>query len=344
MLMSIARRWRSVHVPLLMLLALTLTITGCTPDSARRVDNVNVSLVAPSAVNPNSETGTLQPGTRQLTKIIVTASKTRVNENATGNLSAFADWLEGTAGPDKQIIEALAAADVTWSSSDATIVQITDAATGQYTGLKAGTATLTGTYQSRADQVSVQVLKSLDDLKIIVDGKTTLTVGETTELQLEARYTDGTSEIVSADSWTHAGDSITTKTNTSRLAVIVTAAKVGTSTLTASYGGLEETIDITVEAAAAAVTRTVTSLTVTASNTKVDENNYGTLAATATYSDGSTEAVATTDVTWSSSDATIVQITNAATGQYKGLKVGTATLTGTYGGQSGSVAVEVIWN
>ena len=342
MLMSIARRWRSVHVPLLMLLALTLTITGCTPDSARTVDNATRNWVAPSAVNPNSETGTLQPGTRQLTKIIVTASKTRVNENATGNLSAFADWLEGTAGPDKQIIEELAAADVTWSSSDATIVQITDAATGQYTGLKAGTATLTGTYQSRADQVSVQVLKSLDDLKIIVDGKTTLTVGETTELQLEARYTDGTSEIVSADSWTHAGDSITT--NTSRLAVIVTAAKVGTSTLTASYGGLEETIDITVEAAAAAVTRTVTSLTVTASNTKVDENNYGTLAATATYSDGSTEAVATTDVTWSSSDATIVQITNAATGQYKGLKVGTATLTGTYGGQSGSVAVEVIWN
>ena len=103
MLMSIARRWRSVHVPLLMLLALTLTITGCTPDSARRVDNANVNWVAPSAVNPNSETGTLQPGTRQLTKIIVTASKTKVNENATGNLSAFADWLEGTAGPDKQI-------------------------------------------------------------------------------------------------------------------------------------------------------------------------------------------------------------------------------------------------
>ena len=30
--------------------------------------------------------------------------------------------------------------------------------------------------------------------------------------------------------------------------------------------------------------------------------------------------------------------------RHVGLKAGTATLTGTYGGQSGSVAVEVIWN
>ena len=151
MLMSIARRWRSVHVPLLMLLALTLTITGCTPDSARTVDNATRNWVAPRAVNPNSETGTLQPGTRQLTKIIVTASNTKVDENNYGTLAATATYSDGST-------EAVATTDVTWSSSDATIVQITNAATGQYKGLKVGTATLTGTYGGQSGSVAVEVI------------------------------------------------------------------------------------------------------------------------------------------------------------------------------------------
>ena len=36
----------------------------------------------------------------------------------------------------------------------------------------------------------------LDDLRIFVDGETTLTVGATTTLQLEARYTDGTLSLI----------------------------------------------------------------------------------------------------------------------------------------------------
>lgn len=86
-------------------------------------------------------------------------------------------------------------------------------------------------------------------------------------------------------------------------------------------------------------TRTLQSIAVTPANPSVVAGLSTSLTATATYSDSTTENV-TTQVAWSSSDAAVATV-GAATGSVFGVKAGTATMTATLSGVSGTGTVTV---
>jgi len=83
----------------------------------------------------------------------------------------------------------------------------------------------------------------------------------------------------------------------------------------------------------------LTAITVTPIAPSITMGSAIQLAATGTYSDGTTSAIA---ASWSSSDATIVMVVNDSTGMVKGIGLGTATITAANGAISGSTSIKVV--
>ena len=110
----------------------------------------------------------------------------------------------------------------------------------------------------------------------------------------------------------------------------------GTTTIAASSGNVTGTATLTVTAAV------LRSIAVTPTNPSVPKGVGQQFAATATFSDNSTQDV-TNAATWSSSDTSIATISNAAgsRGAAQTLGVGNATLTASYSGYSGSSVLTV---
>jgi uncharacterized protein YjdB len=84
--------------------------------------------------------------------------------------------------------------------------------------------------------------------------------------------------------------------------------------------------------------KTVTSLAVTPSTVSVIAGQTQQLVATATFSDGTTSDV-TSQASWSSSATGIATVSSS--GLVSGVAMGTAGITASYGGQSGSSTVTV---
>ena len=84
---------------------------------------------------------------------------------------------------------------------------------------------------------------------------------------------------------------------------------------------------------------TISSIFITPASTTIAVNGTQQLTATGTYSDGSRQPLSGSTVGWSSSDDTVVAITNG--GLVTGVSLGTATITATAQGVSGTGTVTV---
>jgi uncharacterized repeat protein (TIGR03803 family) len=102
---------------------------------------------------------------------------------------------------------------------------------------------------------------------------------------------------------------------------------VGSSTITATFGGLSGSTTLTVTAA------TLVSIAVTPSGPSIPVAGTEQFIATGTYTDNSTQ-ILTTTVTWASSDMSIAPISNAAASQglAVGLVVGSTSISAALGG------------
>ena len=87
------------------------------------------------------------------------------------------------------------------------------------------------------------------------------------------------------------------------------------------------------------VNPTISSIFITPASTTIAVNGTQQLTATGTYSDGSRQPLSGSTVGWSSSDDTVVTITNG--GLVTGVSLGTATITATAQGVSGTGTVTV---
>ena len=142
-----------------------------------------------------------------------------------------------------------------------------------------------------------------------------------------ASYSDGTSAVVTP-TWSSSNTTVATVTASGT----VTAEAGGTTTITGTFSGQSGTIVLTVVEAEV----TVTGIAVTASATTVTVGETATVTATASYSDGTS---ATVSPAWSSSDTSVATVSSSGT--MTAVAVGMATITGTTGGQSGSVVITV---
>ena len=159
--------------------------------------------------------------------------------------------------------------------------------------------------------------------------------GQTRQLRADARFTDNTSQNVTASaetSWDSSNESVVTVSASG----LATAVGAGTANITAAFRGFTATTQVTVTAAA------VTQIQITPLSAKVNKGLKKQLTATAIFTDSSTLDVTST-ATWASLNAAVATVgnTDGSRGLVTGVADGTATISARFGGVTGLRSVVV---
>ena len=157
-----------------------------------------------------------------------------------------------------------------------------------------------------------------------------LAAGTSTGLSVTGLFSDDTSQDLTAfATWSSSNPAVATVSGSTE--VLVTGASPGEATVTATFGGLSSEAAITVTSA------TLVSIAVTPAGANVPLGLAESLTAIGTFTDGSTQDL-TAASTWTSSDPTIAQVSNApgSEGEATAVALGTVTITASCGGVTGS--------
>ncbi len=230
-----------------------------------------------------------------------------------------------------------------WVSSAPAVASITvgggggpggGGAGGQAVALSAGTATITATYSGFSATATLTVTNAVVTSITVTPSTTTLPLGAKLGFVATAVYSDGsTKDVTTLASWTSSATTFAQVSDAGATRGQATALKAGTTTITATYSGLSGKATLTVTSA------TLASVEIAPATTSASVGTTVILKAYAVYSDG-TKAEITASATWSSSDTSVATVSSAAgtAGQATAVKAGTATITATYDGLSGTAA------
>lgn len=232
---------------------------------------------------------------------------------------------------------------IVWSSQNEAIATVSnaEATRGRLTGVNDGSTKITGTYGTYAATATVTVSAAAPVSLAVTPITATLPEGASRQFTATTTFSDGTTQDVTADAaWSSSEDDVIKISDVagSRGRAEAVAA-TGEATITATYAGRSATVTVT--ASAAVVDRIdVTPLTVSlAKGTSAD------LTATAVYTDGTSSDV-TMEANWASGAPTVVTVGNTGgdtsnKGVVNALTVGTATISASFGGVTGSKMVTV---
>ena len=309
-------QWSSSD-PAIATVSLTGLVTAVAPGSA----TINGILDGQSAtIQVTVTNATLNAG-----GLTITVPPMTLAAGLTGQLAANGAFSDGTT------IDVTAS--VQWSSDNPAVANVSQS--GLVTAVAPGIAIITGTLDGQSATLQVTVTDATlntGSLTITVP-PLTLATGLTGQLTASGTYSDGTTRNVTADvSWVSDTPSVATVGLHTGL---VTAVISGTATITGTLDGQSATILVTVTNA----TLNTGGLTITVPPMTLAAGLTGQLAASGSYSDGSTTDV-TTAVSWSSSDTAVATV-GLHTGLVTAVAPGTAILTGILDGQSATLQVTV---
>ena len=229
---------------------------------------------------------------------------------------------------------------VTWGAADASVASVSNAAGSNglasalgvgRTSVSATLGTVTGTTNL---DVTAATLVSID----VTPAGSSLAKGTKGQLSATGAYTDGaTQDLTTQVTWGTTDASVASVSNAAGSKGLASALGVGSTSVSASLGGVTGTTTLAVTAAVLAAIQVEPADAVTAMDVVVE------FSATGIYSDGATQDL-TTQVTWGSSDTRIAAISNAdedrgtATPAGCGTTKITATLDGVWGGTTLTVS------
>jgi trimeric autotransporter adhesin len=242
---------------------------------------------------------------------------------------------QATATYDDQSI-----ADVTataaWTSSDASIVSIATSG-GSATTLAPGTSIITATVGSVSGSTTVTVTAAKLTAIVVTPAATTLAIAGTQQLTATGKYDDGTTpDLTASVTWTSSAAGTASVSNAQGSQGLATALAAGTATVTATLGAVSGSATITVTPA------TLKTVVITPATASIPIGTALAFVAKGTYSDGSTIDV-TTSATWSTKDANIATISNAAgsNGTATGMAAGTTTVQTSLDGVTATASLTV---
>jgi uncharacterized protein YjdB len=215
----------------------------------------------------------------------------------------------------------------TWSSSNTTVATVSSV--GLVTAAAAGTSTISATVDGVSGTTVVTVTPVPVATVTLTPSSSSLTVGQTQQLSATAK--DASSNILGGRTvtWSSSATSIATVSS----AGLVTAVAAGSATITATSEGVSSTASVTVSAAVVPVA----SVAVSPSSVSLIVGQTQQLSALA--KDASANALSGRTVTWATSAASIATVTPS--GLLTALSAGTATVTATVEGVSGSATVTI---
>jgi trimeric autotransporter adhesin len=272
----------------------------------------------------------------KLTSIAITPATATVSAGAKQQYTAIGTYDNGTT-PDLTT-------QVTWSSSDIRIAQISNAAgsNGLATSLVQGTATITASLAGVSATATLTVGAPQLSSIMISPITASLEVGGTQSFTATAVYQNGTTAAVAA-TWTSTPETVATvASNGGGRRGVATGVAAGTATVTATYQGMSDTATLTVTAVP-----TLVGLTITPTNpATLLVGGTQQFQANAVYSNGNTTGVTTT-ATWTSSDANVASVSSGGGGPgggrglVTGIGAGTAEIQAVYNGYTATVTVTV---
>jgi len=176
---------------------------------------------------------TVIPAT-SLESLVVSAGNITLTVGQTTTLTAQANYSDGS---QDQVA-------ATYISRNRAVATVTSE--GTVTAVKAGTATMTGTFSGISDSVGISVSDD-DDVTLsnlsVSASSTTLEVGTTTTVTATATYSDGTTRTVTP-AWSSSNTGVATVSPSGT----VTAVAVGSTTISGTADGQSGSIVITVTA------------------------------------------------------------------------------------------------
>ncbi len=283
---------------------------------ALAVGTTNVTVTADNV--SGTATVTVNDGEEEpiATTLAITPAAITLNVNDTAVFAANA--LDQNGRP-------ITVGSINWTSSDETVGTID--AGGIFTARAAGRTTITASGQNITGTVDVRVTNESSGV-VVTPSEITVYAGDTR--RFTAIPYDSEGSVVSGEvTWSSDDPSVGEIGSDG----VFSALREGTTTITASVEGLNETGAATVTVLPAPMA--LTQITVSPSGFTIAANN--TLALTVRDESGS--VIPAGNLTWESSDDAVGTVNESGT--FTALKEGTVTLTASTGGASGSIQVTV---
>jgi hypothetical protein len=195
----------------------------------------------------------------------------------------------------------------TWLSTTPTVAGVSNAAgsRGLATSLMKGSTTIQATYLGVVGSTVLSVTDATITQIQVTPFNPSIPSGFDLQLTATAIYSDGTNhDVTSIATWTVVGVGAATVSDALATKGLATATGAGGSVIQAELQGVSGTTTLTVTSA------TLVSIAVTPANPSVAVGATVTFTATGTFDDMSTADV-TTLVTWTSSDPTVADVSNA---------------------------------
>jgi hypothetical protein len=226
-------------------------------------------------------------------------------------------------------------AQVTWFTSDAAVAAVSNAAgsKGLATGIDNGTTTILATFSGQTGSTTLSVTDAT--LEMIEVSPALPAIADGTQIGFTAMgiFSDATKQNFTAlVAWSSSDNAVATVSNLG----LASAIDPGTAAISATFGGVTGSTDLTVTAA------TLDLIEVTPTAPSIADGTNVQLAATGIFSDGTNQDL-TAQATWSSSNAPIATVSNAAGSQglATGVSPGSSTVSAAFGGKTGSTDVAV---
>ena len=270
-------------------------------------------------------TSSVTAAAAELASVAVTAATGTVVRGTTLQLTATATYTDATT--------ANVTATATWTTSDADVASVSTG--GLVTGVAAGgPVTFTATFGTQSGSLAVTVTVPAVTSVVVTPSSPTVLMGSPQQLTAVA-FDSGSqmTDVSSAATWSSSDPSKATVSASG----LVTPVAAGQTTITATYATKSGTATVTVPSA----TVTLTSIAVTPSTPTVAKGATAQLTATATFSDSLTDDV-TEQASWTSGTAAVATVSDypGSKGSVAGVAAsGTAIITATFGGQSGTATV-----
>ncbi|EKO16685.1 Ig-like domain-containing protein [Leptospira kirschneri] len=268
----------------------------------------------------------------KLKSITINPSSSSIAKGLTQQFKAIGTFIDGS----EQEITNLA----TWYSSKSDIVPINNSAgkKGLATALSIGSSDISAIYNSiSSNKINFNVsAATLDSIKINPVNNN-IAKGLTQQYTALGVYSDSTIQDISDSvTWSSSNSDSISISNSTGTKGKATALQIGNSKITATYNSISENIDLTVSAA------TLSSISISPTNTNINAAVSKQFFAAGTYSDG-TKTDLTSSVTWSSSNQSQAKASNASEtkGLVTGITSGNPIITATYGSVSGNTVLTV---
>src|SRR5215469_302468 len=266
-----------------------------------------------------------------LTSIEITPPNPSIAKATTQQLAATGTFSDGTT-------EDLTA-QVSWTSSNKKIAVVGNGKLldGLVTGISKGKASIHVVLNGIKASTTVTVTDAALTAIVVLPPNRSIAKGTIVRPTAFGVFSDLTTEhLTNLLIWTSGNEAIAQVINLPNTPGVVSGLAIGSTSISATLNGVSGSTKVNVTAAI------LTSIEITPADPSIAKGTTQQLAATGTFSDGSTEDL-TNRVSWTSGDETIAQVSNLpdAPGVVTGLGIGSSSITATLKGVSGSTTVTV---